>query len=104
MTPSPQFRCGNGCVWVFGALRIQSREEERGGLRPAICGVFFLNGTGVIRLPIWGGSNNANVLGCPRKLGSMVSKWVITYSYNGVYLGYNPLTNLLLTSCCILVW
>ena len=27
------------------------------------------------------GSNNTNVLGCPRKLGSMVSKWVTTPIY-----------------------
>ena len=33
------------------------------------------------------------------KLGSMVGKWIITYLLiNGVYWGYNPLTNLLLTS------
>ena len=38
-----------------------------------------------------------------RKLGSMVSKWVITIVINGVYLGYNPLTNLLLTSWGILL-
>ena len=39
------------------------------------------------------------LLGCPRKLGSMVSKWVVTYNkWNGVYWGYNPLTKLLLTS------
>ncbi len=30
-----------------------------------------------------------NLLGCPRKLGPMVSKWVITYFYMGVYWGYN---------------
>ena len=33
-----------------------------------------------------------DVLGCPRKLGSLVSKWVITY-INGMYEGYNPFTN-----------
>ena len=33
------------------------------------------------------------LLGCPRKLGSMVSKWVII---NGIYWGYNPL---ILTIC-----
>ena len=38
------------------------------------------------------------LLGCPRKLGSMVSKWVITLIINGVYWGYSPLTNHLLTS------
>ena len=41
------------------------------------------------------------LLGCPRKLGSMVSKWGINgYNLlvNGVYWGYNTLTNLLLTS------
>ncbi len=34
------------------------------------------------------------------KLGSMVSKWwiITTYSINEEYWGYNPLTNLLLTS------
>ena len=31
------------------------------------------------------------LLECPRKLGSMVSKWVITYLQKGVYWGYNPL-------------
>ena len=35
----------------------------------------------------------------------MVSKWLITYTVliNGVYWGYSPLTNLLLTSWDILV-
>jgi len=37
------------------------------------------------------------VLGCPRKLGSMVWDLLI----NGVYWGYNPLANLFLTSGCL---
>ena len=41
--------------------------------------------------------NKKLLLGYPRKLGSMVSKWVLTYLY-GVYWGYNPFTNHLLTS------
>ena len=42
-----------------------------------------------------------------RELGSMVSKWVINvYNLliNGIYWGYNPLTNLLLTSWDIQVF
>ena len=31
------------------------------------------------------------VLGCPRKLGSMVSKWVISPIYPILKVGYNPL-------------
>ncbi len=38
-----------------------------------------------------------NVLGCPRWLGSKVSKWVITpiyiYIISHLYVGYNPFTN-----------
>ena len=37
-------------------------------------------------------------LGCRRKLGSMVSKWVKIKLITGVYWGYNPLTNHLLSS------
>ena len=39
-----------------------------------------------------------------RKLGSLVSKWVISYNLliNGVYGGYNPLTNDLLSSLRIM--
>ena len=57
-----------------------------------------------------GGNWGCNFLllgGCPRKIGSMASKWVVnvvTYLYiNGVNWGYNPLTNHLLTSWDILV-
>ena len=33
-----------------------------------------------------------NMLGCPRKLGSMVGKWVISPTYKwGIPWGYNPL-------------
>ena len=35
---------------------------------------------------------SGRVLGCPRKLGSMVSKWVISPTYKwGIPWGYNPL-------------
>ena len=37
------------------------------------------------------------LLGCPKELGSMVCKWCILV-INGVYWGYNPFTNPLLTS------
>ena len=49
----------------------------------------------------WG---KGGVLGCLRKLGSMLSKWVINLLINGVYWGCNTLTNLLLTSWDIQVW
>ena len=45
----------------------------------------------------------APLLGCPRKLGSMVSKWLFHLPINGVYWSYNPLTNHLLSSWDILV-
>ena len=39
------------------------------------------------------------VLGCPRKLGSMVRiNGLFHLLINGIYWGYNPLTNHLLTS------
>ena len=44
------------------------------------------------------------VLGCRRNLGSMASKWNITYFKNVIYWGYNPFTNHLLTSWDIQVW
>ena len=41
----------------------------------------------------------SSVLGCPRKLGSMVRiNGLFHLLVNGVYWGYNPLTNHLLTS------
>ena len=50
------------------------------------------------------GGPNLQLLGCPRKLGSMVSKWVISYNLliNGVFLGVkkptDPITIDLITS------
>ena len=57
-----------------------------------------------IFLPSKGRCSTSILLGCPRKLGSMVSKWVISPTYNwSIPWGYNPLTNHLLTSWDILV-
>ena len=77
------------------------------GLKLRACAVVGLSTRtlkGVNSVPRWSnfsqGSILMDVLGCPRKLGSMAYNLLI----NGVYWGYNPFTNHLLTSWDIQVF
>ena len=53
-----------------------------GGTTRVLCIYIYIN-CGILDL-----SQLVTLPGCSRKFGSMISKWTISPSYNGVYWGY----------------